>query len=115
MSDDKFKITNYAQASDEAELKKMEELLARDPESVPLLEWIAFMYYTSDKPQRGIELYSKLVDLDGENEAHHYYLANLQQKNHNIQQALKHWKEVLRINPTSKFSEKSQRLIEQYS
>ena len=115
MSDDKYKITNYAQASDDSELAKMEELLARDPESVPLLEWIAFMYYTSESTDRAIELYTKLVTLDSENEAHHYYLANLHQKNSNFPKAVNHWKEVLRINPASKFSEKSERLIEEHS
>ena len=115
MSDDKYKITNYAQASDASELKKMEELLARDPESVPLLEWIAFMYYTSESTDRAIELYTKLVGLDSENEAHHYYLANLHQKNSNFAKAVRHWKEVLRINPASKFSEKSERLIAEHS
>lgn len=115
MSDDKYKITNYAKASDDSELIKMEELLARDPESIPLLEWIAFMYYTSDSTIRAIELYTKLVSLDNENETHHYYLANLHQKNFNLQKAVFHWKEVLRINPASKFSEKSQRLIAENS
>ena len=115
MSEDKFGITNYAKASDPAELQKMEDLLAKDPESVPLLEWIAFMYYTSESPERAIELYSKLVELDGKNEAHHYYLANLFLRKNRKAEAVEHWKAVITLNPVSKFADKAKHLIEENS
>ena len=115
MGKDKFGITNYAKASDAAELQKMEALLAKDPDSVPLLEWIAFMYYTSDAVDRAIELYTKLVTLDGKNEAHHYYLANLHHKTGNAVKAVEHWKQVIELNPVSKFADKAKHLIDENS
>ena len=115
MKEEKLGITNYAKASDPAELAKMEELLSKDPDSVPLLEWIAFMYYTSDNCERAIELYSRLVDLDGKNEAHHYYLANLFLKMKNTAKAVEHWKAVIALNPVSKFADKAKNLIDEYS
>lgn len=111
--DDRFGITNYAKASDTAELGKMEELLQKDPNSIPLLEWIAFMYYTSENQQRAIELYEKLVDLDGSNEGHHYYLANLYFKTNDKAKAIEHWQKVISLNPSSKFAEKARHLIEE--
>ena len=115
MTADKFGITNYAKASDSAELQKMEELLAKDPDSVPLLEWIAFMYYTSDSYNRAIELYRKLVDLDGRNEANHYYLANLYLKLEQRERAVDHWNKVITLNPGSKFADKAKHLIDEHS
>ena len=115
MTKDSFGITNYAKASDAAELEKMEALLAKDPDSVPLLEWIAFMYYTSESTKRAIELYSKLVNLDGKNEAHHYYLANLHHKTGSKDKAVHHWKKVIELNPVSKFADKAKYLIDENS
>ncbi len=114
MKEEKLGITNYARVSDDVELEKMEDLLAKDPESVPLLEWVAFMYYTSDKVIRAIELYEKLVRLDGGNESHYYYLGNLYLKTNQVQKAIDKWKKVVELAPTSKFAEKSRRLIEEH-
>ncbi len=115
MTKDTFGITNYAKASDAAELEKMEALLAKDPDSVPLLEWIAFMYYTSDSTKRAVELYTKLVNLDGKNETHHYYLANLHLKTGEKTKAIEHWKKVIELNPVSKFADKAKHLIDENS
>lgn len=112
---DKFGITNYAKASDPAELAKMEELLAKDPDSIPLLEWIAFMYYTSDNVDRAVELYEKLVRLQGDNEGHHYYLANLYKKTSRTEMALQHWRKVIALAPQSKFADTARRLLEEHS
>lgn len=115
MTADKFGITNYAKASDSAELQKMEELLAKDPDSVPLLEWIAFMYYTSDSYDRAVELYQKLVKLDSKNEANHYYLANLYLKLKQKDRAVEHWNRVISLNPVSKFADKAKHLIDEHT
>lgn len=111
--DEKFGITNYAKASDPTELAKMEELLAKDPESIPLLEWIAFMYYTSDNTARAVELYERLVRLQADNEGHHYYLANLYKKLNKVDRAIQHWRKVMALNPQSKFADKARRLLQE--
>lgn len=113
--EDKFGITNYAKASDPSELAKMEELLEKDPNSIPLLEWIAFMYYTSDNLERAVELYERLVKLQGDNEGHHYYLANLYRKLDKIEQAVEHWRKVLALNPQGKFADKVRRLLQNHA
>jgi tetratricopeptide (TPR) repeat protein len=113
--EDKFGITNYAKASDPAELEKMEDLLKRDPDSVPLLEWIAFMYYTSDNTKRAVELYEKLVRLQADNEGHHYYLANLYKKTDQADRAIQHWRKVMALNPQSKFADKARRLLQEHA
>lgn len=112
---DEFGVTKYAKASDPAELSKMEELLAKDPESIPLLEWIAFMYYTSDNTDRAVELYERLVRLQGDNEGHHYYLANLYRKTNHTEKAIRHWRKVIALNPQSKFADTARRLLQEHT
>ncbi len=111
---DEFGVTKYAKASDAGELAKMEELLAKDPESVPLLEWIAFMYYTSDNTPRAVELYERLVRLQGDNEGHHYYLGNLYKKTNQVDRAVRHWRKVIALNPQSRFADTARRLLQEH-
>jgi len=108
-------ITRYASTSDQTDLEQAERLLQEDPQNVALLEWVAFLNYTSGNFPRAVEQYRKLIDLDSRNEGYYYYLGNLYLKIRDVAHAVDLWRQAVAVGPLSKFGAKARQLLQMYA
>lgn len=94
-------------AYSEKELKDLDSGLAKNPNDVDLLDFVASAYYRSKKMDRAMELYSKVTELDPERASGWYFLGNcLYQLNHK-QNAKECWEMVLELDSKGAFARKA--------
>lgn len=99
-------LTQYT-SGDGAGAAEMEKMLAKDPNNLQLLDWLAFMYYSNNETEKAIDTYSRIIKLDPSNPGQHYYLANSFYKANRIDEALHHWKKVIELKPEGKYARKA--------
>lgn len=105
-SEEQAVLTQYT-SGDGQGVEEMEKMLAKDPNNLQLLDWLAFMYYSNNQTDRAIETYSRIIQIDPSNASQHYYLANSFYKANRIEEALSHWRRVVEIKPDGKLARKA--------
>ena len=103
-------LTKYTPGNSDG-IQEVEKLLEGDPNNVDLLDWLAFMYYSSGNIDKAIETYKKALANKPDNENQHYYLGNSYYKKNMFLEAKKCWSEVIRLKPSSKIAKNAQERI----
>lgn len=104
-------LTQYT-TGDGKGVEEMERMLAKDPDNLQLLDWLAFMYYSNNETEKAISTYSRIIAIDPGNAGQHYYLANSYYKAKRIDEALRHWRKVCEIKPDGKLARKASSRIQ---
>jgi tetratricopeptide (TPR) repeat protein len=99
-------LTQYT-SGDGQGVEEMEKMLAKDPNNLQLLDWLAFMYYSNNQTEKAIETYGRIIRIDPSNASQHYYLANSFYKANRIDEALVHWRKVVELKPDGKLARKA--------
>jgi tetratricopeptide (TPR) repeat protein len=99
-------LTQYT-SGDGQGIAEMEKMLDKDPNNPQLIDWIAFMYYSNDQPEKAIGWYRQGIGLDPNNASQHYYLANSYYKANRLSEALTHWRKVCELKPDGKLARKA--------
>jgi tetratricopeptide (TPR) repeat protein len=93
-------------------LEQLESALSADPKNVELLEMLAYLYYCSKNLDRAVDTYTRALRENPQNEVNHYYLANACYLRKDPQQAIRHWGQVEKVNPTSRYVARAKERID---
>jgi tetratricopeptide (TPR) repeat protein len=104
-------LTQYT-SGDGQGVEEMERMLAKDPENLQLLDWLAFMYYSNNETEKAIDTYGRIITLDSSNAAQHYYLANSYYKANRVEEAVETWRKVCELKPDGKLARKAKKRID---
>lgn len=90
-------------------IPELERRLALDPSDDDILTLLAFVYYTSNKLDRAIEIYQRTIQLNGQNTQAHYYLANAYFRRGLFPKAKEEWDRVVELDPEGRLGNNARR------
>ena len=108
---DKNRLTAYPQTSAEKEAQ-LEELIRQDPGNSHAKKTLAFTYYTNQKYEKAIRLYSQLSQQDGKDPAVHFYMGNTLYRLKSFQEAIQSWERAIEMDTTGIYKERAQQRID---
>lgn len=83
-------------------IDELERRLAHDPSDDDLLVLLAFVYYTSNRLDKAIDLYTRTIKLNDKNPQAHYYLGNAFFRRGNFANAREEWEKVVLLDPAGR-------------
>ncbi len=105
-------FTNYSTKTSPEEIRKLEELLADNPDDIHILDWVAFTHYSNQNYVRAIELYLRLIEMEPQTASFHYFIANSYYKVGRKEEARDEWRKTIDLDVKGKFSRKAQERLE---
>lgn len=90
-------------------IDELERRLAHDPSDDDLLALLAFVYYTSNRLDKAVELYGRAIKLNDKNVQAHYYLANAYFRRGNFPNAREEWEKVVELDPAGRLGTNARR------
>lgn len=92
-------------------IDELERRLAHDPADDDILALLAFVYYTSNKLDRAIELYRRAIQLNEKNVQAHYYLGNACFRRAAFPSAREEWDRVVELDPEGRLGNNARRRV----
>jgi len=93
-------VTRYG-GSTEGQVATVEEQLARDPDNVMLLDWYAFLLYSTGRYADAAKRYERLIETSKASAPRLYYLGSSYLAQHRMQDALVCWQHLKKWFPDS--------------
>lgn len=100
------KVSEYGEQSREV-LESARSQLRKNPESLDIKDWLAFLLYQKKEYAEARELYSDIVQRTQGTCSQRYYLANCHLAMGQTTQAVELWESVIREEPDSKYARKA--------
>ena len=90
-------------------IDELERRLAQNPADDDLLTLLAFVYYTSNKLDKSIDIYQRTIALNDKNPQAHYYLGNAYFRKGAFPQAKEQWEKVVELDPAGRLGTNARR------
>lgn len=103
-------LSQYRQG-DGSGVEDLERQLALDPNNVEVLDWLGFIYYSSNESDAAIDVYGRLLRVDPDHVAGYYYLGNTLTKQGRHEEAFGCWEHLLSRFPQSGLARKTRRRL----
>ncbi len=104
-------MTMYG-GEDEESMEMVRQQLAESPDNPQLIDWYAFLCYSSNDLEQAREWYEKLLKIEPDNANALYYLGNIHVKLIDYKKARSYWDRLLALYPDSPLSRKARRKME---
>ncbi len=90
-------------------IEELERRLAHDPSDDDLLSLLGFVYYTSNKLDKAIEIYKRAIALNTKNPQAFYYMGNAFFRRGNFADAKEQWEKVVEMDPAGRLGNNARR------
>jgi tetratricopeptide (TPR) repeat protein len=109
MAIDDLELTAYQnkQVSEE-ELRRLEALLAENPDDLQIVDWVAFAQYCTGNYARAAELYRRCIQREPQTASFYYFLGNCLYKQAMRDDAIRAWEMAADLDRAGSFRKKAE-------